>query len=158
MGGEPPGRLQRLRAAPGEQASFRAFGLGTGARVVRAMTEDNAGNLWAGTADGQLWCIKREEAVDFTATQWAPPPGRKGVWGGAPSELLGIRCLESTPDGSVWIGYAGLGIGRLKDNHYARISAAEGLSDDIDHIRTHPDFGEGLIKVRVGKTVPQVRL
>jgi len=41
-----------------------------------------------------------------------------------------IRCLATTPDGSLWIGYSASGLGRLKDGHFAKIGREEGLKDD----------------------------
>jgi signal transduction histidine kinase len=41
-----------------------------------------------------------------------------------------IRCLWSTPDGSLWIGYAHTGIGLLKAGHYALISTKEGMFEN----------------------------
>src|SRR5262249_16304954 len=44
---------------------------------------------------------------------------------------MSIRTVQAASDGSVWIGYAGWGIGRLKDDYFARISTAQGLDDDF---------------------------
>jgi len=38
--------------------------------------------------------------------------------------------LQATADGSLWIGYAGSGLGRIKNGHYTRITVAQGLFDD----------------------------
>jgi signal transduction histidine kinase len=54
---------------------------------------------------------------------------------------LSIRCLRATSDGSVWIGYAGWGVGRLKGGSYSRITTAQGLNDD--YISQIIDDGQG---------------
>lgn len=87
--------------------------------AVRTMTEDTAGNVWIGTARGVLL---RARAKDGELTD--------------ETELLGlspmsIRTVYTAKDGSIWIGFAGWGIGRLKDGHFARISSGQGLDDDF---------------------------
>ena len=50
-------------------------------------------------------------------------------------ESASIRCFYATPDGALWLGYAGWGLGRLKDGHYAEIRSEQGLYDDyLSHI------------------------
>ena len=84
-------------------------------RHVRALAEDAAGNIWVGTSGGILLKINHDVITDETAACGEPSP---------------IRCLYATPDGSLWIGYAGSGLGRLKDGHFTRITSKEGLYDD----------------------------
>lgn len=106
-----PMRLERLRGD-----NLQSIDLPPGARYLRAMTEDPAGNIWAGTSEGQLFRIKDDRVVDETAR----------VQGGP----LSIRCLYSTPDGTMWIGYAGAGLGRFQAGRYSRLMPAQGLHDD----------------------------
>src|SRR6202044_3810835 len=47
-----------------------------------------------------------------------------------PGDRSPIRTLCTTPDGSLWIGYAGAGLGRLKNGRFARITVEQGLYDD----------------------------
>ena len=105
------------------------------------MAEDAAGNIWAGTAKGLLFRITGDQLAEVT-----PRPSR---------EVASIRCLYATPDGAVWIGYAGWGVGRLKDGHYAEIATRHGLHDDyVSHIVADDQgwlwFGanRGIFKVR----------
>jgi len=95
-------------------------------RIIRAMVEDAAGNLWVGTSKGNLLRIKGEKIAEES-----PRP---------PNELVAIRCLYPTPDGALWIGYAGAGIGRLKNGHYTEINSSQGLFDDYvsQHRRRWP--------------------
>jgi len=44
--------------------------------------------------------------------------------------LQAIRCLFGGSDGAVWIGYAGTGIGRLKNGRFTQFRASQGLNDD----------------------------
>lgn len=96
-------------------------------RSIRALTQDAQGQIWAGSADGRLLCVKGNQLVDETS--------------GITNRLLSIRCLYAAADGSLWIGYAGWGIGWLKDGHYARISSEQGLYDD--YISQIVDDGQG---------------
>lgn len=85
--------------------------------AVRTMTEDTAGNVWIGTARGALLraCPGTDVLIDETERLGLP--------------AMSIRTVQAASDGSVWIGYAGWGIGRLKDDDFARISTAQGLDD-----------------------------
>jgi len=102
--------VQRLR-----DGRFDTFVQPTNSRPVRALAEDALGTLWFGTLDGYLLRLEGDELVDETQrTLAAPKP---------------IRCLLPTEDGSLWIGYAGAGLGHLRDGRFKRISTAEGLPD-----------------------------
>jgi signal transduction histidine kinase/sugar lactone lactonase YvrE len=112
IGLEASNCVQRLRDG---QLSF--FALPAGGRPVRAMAEDAAGDIWMGTSGGELLRATKDELVDETArTLPVPQP---------------IRCLHWTPDGSLWIGYAGAGVGRLKNGKFAALGADHGLPDEF---------------------------
>jgi len=136
IGEESPPVIQRLR-----DGQLRTFVAPLDSRIIRAMAEDAAGNIWAGTSKGVLLRISGDQLAEVKLR----PSG----------ELASIRCLYATPDGALWIGYAGWGVGRLKDGHYAEIHAEQGLYDDyISHIVDDSQgwlwFGanRGIFKVR----------
>ena len=104
-------RLQRLH-----QGTFESIALPTGTRYLRALAEDSLGNIWCGTSEGRLFCIRDKKLTDETDR----------IQGGAAS----IRCLSTTSDGAVWIGYADAGLGRYKGGKYARITMDEGLHEN----------------------------
>jgi signal transduction histidine kinase len=110
--GGAPGFLQRLRP---EQ--IKPFELPSDAGAVRTMIEDRMTNIWIGTARGTLLRVSGDAATDETE--------RLGL------QRMSIRTLLATGDGSVWIGYAGWGLGRLKEGHLSRITAGQGLYDDF---------------------------
>jgi signal transduction histidine kinase len=69
---------------------------------------------------------------------------------------ISIRSLAVTPDGSLWIGYAGQGLGRFKDGVFKNVTSAQGLFDDnlsqiISDDRGWLWFGSdhGIFKVRL---------
>ncbi len=136
IGEESPPCLQRLRG--GQLTTFEAP---IDSRVIRAMAEDAAGNIWAGTSKGVLLRVSGERIEEV-----APRPF---------GELASIRCLHSTPDGALWIGYAGWGLGRILNGRYAEIRTEHGLYDDyLSHILSDKNgwlwFGanRGIFKVR----------
>jgi signal transduction histidine kinase/ligand-binding sensor domain-containing protein len=104
-------RVQRMHGD-----TLKSINLPSAAHYVRAMAEDISGNIWVGTSDGQLFRIHDTNVVAETAR----------VQGGASS----IRCLYSTPDGALWIGYAGAGLGRFKEDEYSRLTTRQGLHND----------------------------
>jgi signal transduction histidine kinase/streptogramin lyase len=135
IGEESPHAIQRLRSG-----QLRTFDLPPDSRILRAMAEDIAGNIWAGTSKGVLLRVNGDRLSDVTPR---------------PQELASIRCLYTTTDGALWIGYAGWGVGRLKDGDYAEIRTEQGLHDNwISHILSDGHgwlwFGgnRGIFKVR----------
>jgi signal transduction histidine kinase/streptogramin lyase len=135
IGEETPHAIQRLRSG-----QLQTFDLPPDSRIVRAMAEDSAGNIWAGTSKGVLLRISEERLSDVTPR---------------PQELASIRCLYTTSDGAVWIGYAGWGVGWLKSGQYGEIRTEQGLHDNwISHILADEHgwlwFGgnRGIFKVR----------
>jgi signal transduction histidine kinase/ligand-binding sensor domain-containing protein len=130
-----PHAIQRLRSG-----ELRTFDLPPDSRIVRAMAEDTAGNIWAGTSKGVLLRFTGDTLTDATPK---------------PEEPLSIRCLYTTPDGALWIGYAGFGVGRLKSGRYGEIRTEQGFHDNwISHILSDGHgwlwFGgdRGIFKVR----------
>ena len=136
IGQETPAIL-RLHAG-----RIQTFDVPPNSRTIRAMAEDAAGNIWAGTSKGVLLRVTGDKVEEVT-----PRPLQ---------QLASIRCLYATPDGALWIGYAGWGLGYMKGGNYAEINASQGFYDDyISHIvadgRGWLWFGanRGIFKVRV---------
>ena len=111
IAGEGPLILHRLR-----DGDFKNFPITPAARSIRAMAEDNAGEIWLGTSAGYLLRANDETIVDETARTTGEP--------------ISIRALCTTADGALCIGYAGYGLGYLKKGHFTRITSAQGLFDD----------------------------
>lgn len=86
-----------------------------GLRVIRAIVQDARGDIWVGTSGGQLLKVRGDELVAEPAM--------------AAQDPISIRSLHAAPDGSLWIGYAGRGIGVLQDGRYTFLAAAQGLTD-----------------------------
>ncbi len=105
-----PDVVQRLR-----NGKLDTFPMPEGIRVIRAIAEDGAGNIWVGSSKGLLVRIRDGVVTDETAATTGAP--------------LSIRCLHATPDGSLWIGYADEGIGWWKDGRFHHITAADGFPE-----------------------------
>lgn len=86
--------------------------------AIRALEEDAAGRIWAGSASGEVLRAEGERLVPVVG----PDAGRP---------LLSVRDLHATADGSLWIAFAGDGIGWIKDGKFRRITTAHGLRDDF---------------------------
>ncbi len=136
IGQENPPTIIRLR-----DGKLTTFPIPANNRIIRAMVEDAAGNVWVGTSRGILLRITGDQITEATPR--------------AQEDLAPIRSLYATPDGAVWIGYAGWGIGCLKGGHYFEVNTTQGLFDDsISHIvadgRGWLWFGadRGIFKVR----------
>lgn len=111
-GGEIPAAVMRLRG--GKILNYR---VPNDVRVIRASVEDAAGNIWFGTSKGFLLRVEGQRLVDETPRTTGEPQS--------------IRCLYATPDGGLWIGYAGTGLGWLKDNKFTLFTVKQGLQDDF---------------------------
>lgn len=81
-----------------------------------SLAVDASGDVWAATVGGLLARVSREALVDQTAnTLHAHHP---------------ISSLCTSPDGSLWIGYRGLGVGRLIRGRFTRFGTEQGLWDE----------------------------
>ena len=115
IGSESPDTLrhfvQRKRAD-----LWRTFELPALSGGVVAMTLDAEGRCWAATAAGLLLRFGEDAFINETTNTLAVKPA--------------IRCLLATPDGSLWIGYAGRGLGCLKAGCFNLCQRENGLHDD----------------------------
>ena len=111
--------VARVRSRDG---SLKHFPLPAGASDVRSLIEDANGDVWMGTtSDGLLLRAHDDELINETA-KIIPKPDH-------------IRCLQVTSDGSIWFGFAGQGLGWLKNGRYFQFRASHGLWDEyISHI------------------------
>ncbi|MEI7534604.1 MAG: two-component regulator propeller domain-containing protein [Verrucomicrobiae bacterium] len=117
-----PNRLHRLH---GE--TILALKTPTQVQALRAMAQDAEGTVWLGSSWGELLRVQGDEVVEDAATEAA--------------RRTPIRCLLATPDGSLWIGYAGRGLGHVKGGRYSQITPAQGLGED--HISQMLEDGRG---------------
>ena len=137
LGVDSPRAIQRLR-----DGRLTDFPVPPDSRVIRAMAEDGAGNIWAGTAKGVLLRVTGDKLEQVSLRPEKEPAS--------------IRTLYGTPDGALWIGYAGWGLGRLKDGHYAEFHSEHGLFDDyISHIVAD---GHGWLWLGANRGLFKVRL
>ncbi len=112
IGANSGGTLHRCR-----DRRLKTFALPSGSGNVRTMAEDTHSNLWAATSDGRLLKVTGDLLADETPTL-------------LPASHKGIRCLHFTRDGSLWIGFAGEGMGRLKNGRYVEFGSRQGLRDE----------------------------
>jgi len=110
----PDGQRQVLQCRRAGQ--LQTFHLPLGSGPVEALAIDAAGDCWAATAKGLLLRVRENKLTDETGSTFV----------GAGT----IRCLLGTPDGSLWIGYGGQGLGRLKAGRFSRCRMEHGLHDD----------------------------
>ncbi|MBU6409078.1 MAG: ATP-binding protein [Verrucomicrobia bacterium] len=111
IGGSVPEIIERLH-----NGKFQNFQPSPDVNVIRAMAEDDSANIWAGTANGNLLKISNGRMTDESVA----------VMG----KEISIRTLRVSSDGSLWMGFAGSGIGRYKDGHFFRASLDKGLFDN----------------------------
>lgn len=112
IGPDEPRQVLQCRRA----GQLLTFHLPLESGPVVALAIDAAGDCWAASAKGLLLRVHENKLTDETGSTFA----------GAGA----IRCLLGTPDGSLWIGYGGQGLGRLKGGHFSHYRMEHGLHDD----------------------------
>ena len=98
--------------------SLKHFPLPDGASDVRTMVQDASGDVWMGTTSDGLLLRVHEETLSNETTNVMGEPRH-------------IRCLQMTRDGSLWFGFAGQGLGRLKDGRFFQFRSGHGLWDEF---------------------------
>ena len=106
-----PNQLLRMR-----NGKFEVMAMPQEVRSLRALAEGSDGTIWVGSSDGKLFRVQGLTLTNEPAMREERP--------------ISIRSLHATPDGSLWIGFAGWGIGRIWNGHYARLTTKDGLYDD----------------------------
>jgi len=99
-----------------KDGQFRTFQLPPGGGSAIALAMDAGGDCWVASYGRHLLRVHGEVLTDETAATLAEP--------------CEIRGLLGTPDGSLWIGYAGQGLGRLKAGRFSQWRTVQGLHDD----------------------------
>ncbi|MEP6664604.1 MAG: two-component regulator propeller domain-containing protein, partial [Verrucomicrobiota bacterium] len=132
-------RLKRFTAADGFAPAY-----------VLAITEDDAGTLWLGTAVGELrsyrdgkftayrpadalgarHAMARENSVNAESTARGSLSGGERFW-----------AIHADHQGILWIGTLGGGLLRFKDGHFARYTTLQGLPNE--HVSQILEDGRG---------------
>ena len=95
-----------------------------------------------GTTDGNLLRVDGDNIVDVTSQALQPTKP--------------IRALHATPDGALWIGYAGAGLGLIQNGTFSHIGTERGLHDD--NISGIDSDDAGALWLASGHGIFQVRL
>lgn len=111
IGLETANCLQRLN-----EKGFITFTQPAGSRTIRAIVQDSSGEIWLGTSDGFLFRVQGESLIDETSKALQPSKP--------------IRSLYADPDGGLWIGYAGAGLGWLREGKFRCFGTQHGLLDN----------------------------
>jgi ligand-binding sensor domain-containing protein/signal transduction histidine kinase len=90
---------------------------GLSENVIRAITEDAAGNLWVGTENRGLDFFKDGKFVSYQAAENGLPGND-------------ISCLYADAEGVLWIGTSGHGLVRWHNEKWTRYSTDNGLAND----------------------------
>jgi signal transduction histidine kinase/streptogramin lyase len=110
IAGRRPDGVECLRAGQIRRVQLPSKGGG-----IYPMLEDHDGNILLGTKQGLLRIRSDDLTAESVITTALPQA---------------IRCLYRTSDGCLWIGYAGDGLGRLKNDRFVQITTKHGLPDD----------------------------
>jgi signal transduction histidine kinase/ligand-binding sensor domain-containing protein len=151
-------------------------------RGIRVMLEDREGKFWTNTDAGFLLCLDQTGCnnvypvggdhdiiwalhEDATGILWAG--GHKGLWRkdadgwhsalSTKDGITDIRCIESTPDGTLWFGMESEGLASIRDGKLKRIPQDGSLSnshittlyfDESDDTLWIGTCGSGLLQIR----------
>jgi signal transduction histidine kinase/ligand-binding sensor domain-containing protein len=100
----------------GVVSSFGAWN-GFGRKDVRALAEDQRGNIWIGTGDSGLYKLAGGK---FTAYQVNDSLGNQAIWS-----------LLPDGDGTLWIGTFRGGLLRFNGGKFTRYTTQDGLPSDV---------------------------
>lgn len=125
-----------------EGAGFAPAALGDKVRIVTALCLARDGGVWVGTERG--------------LAHWL---GGQVRWVGTNLIQPDVRCIAEDPDGTVWFGMSGGGLGRYSAGKAEQFRKADGLPGDYVwslHSATNGTvwagtFGNGLFRWRGGK-------
>ena len=94
-----------------------AYGAGTrlGSNIVSCLCEERKGGMWVGSRNGALMLLSKGEFIPVT----------NGVPGAE------LTALVQQPDGTLWIGSYGGGLGRVKERSGTIFGRAQGLRSDL---------------------------
>lgn len=96
--------------------ALRTFKLPAGCGRIMAIEVDTVGDCWVATVKGVLLRIHGDLVIEETK-KLLPQP-------------FPIRALLVTRDNSLWIGFGGMGLGRLKEGQFINCRMEQGLQDD----------------------------
>jgi len=99
-----------------KDGKVETFELPSGSGPVVALAACSPGECWMSTHAGLLLRIHDGSLTDETMVTGM---ARCGIWS-----------LLATPDGSLWIGISGQGLGRLKAGRFTQCRVEQGLYDD----------------------------
>ena len=144
------GELRKFREADGFEQAFPL-----------SLAEDASGDVWAGTAKGELrrWRngrftsyfppgFKNSRATNQTDRAGQPGPAGLGALTGATQ----FWALYADPDGVIWIGTVGAGLLRFKDGKFTRINTYHGLPNEHVSQITEDETGQLWLGTRGGIT------
>jgi len=120
----------------------RTFNLPAGSGQVTALAMDSAGDCWVATAQGMLLRVSGDLLTNESGKT-------------ASAGNCAIRSLLSTPDGTLWIGYSGQGLGRLKAGRFSQYRMDDGLPDD--YISQILEDGRGQLWIAGNRGIFRVR-
>ncbi|MBN2369347.1 MAG: ATP-binding protein [Vicinamibacteria bacterium] len=84
---------------------------------VRALAEDDRGDVWIGSGDGGVYRFQEGKLAEFRATDAG---ASQAVWS-----------LLADDDGTIWAGTFRGGLMRLKDGRFTRFTTKDGLLSDV---------------------------
>jgi len=153
--------------------------------VVRCLWEDSRNSLWIGTWGAGLWresqggyeragpsndFPKRISAIFETrsgdlwfGTEEGPAQLQQGQWRFLAREFsishADTRCLAEGPDGAIWVGLQGGGLGRFADGKWTQFRQTNGLAGDyVWSLLAESDgtvwigtYGSGLCRFKAGR-------
>ncbi len=134
---DSPFRLQRMR-----DGTWTAMASDRDPGAIATMAEGSDGTIWIGTGEGSVLRVSGDSLIN-----------EPGIVEPVP---LSVRSLLATPDGRLWIGSAGDGLGWFKEGKYARITTTEGLMDE--YISQMLDDGHGALWIAANRGIFQVDL